>query len=238
MQLITDPKNISILLPLVFTPNKRLAKIVASILHQILNQTPVKGIAALDERFAHVDSQKMTAKAINYLKLEDSVVNSMFALLAFHRNGYIREAAINQLSFDYPNITIPVLLIRANDWVNQIKDIAINKLNEFINLNNNKEFLPYLGLINELQSKKRYDHSGIISLIENNLNRDCYEELLQTTLSPDKDKSRVALRVAARDDSRLSELIKVSYLSHDMIVKLEDEILPKINCLIRTCMTF
>ena len=220
MQLITDPKNISILLPLVFTPNKQLAKIVASILHQILNQTPVKGIAALDERFAHVDSQKMTAKAINYLKLEDSVVNSMFALLAFHRNGYIREAAINQLSFDYPNITIPVLLIRANDWVNQIKDIAINKLNEFINLNNNKEFLPYLGLISQLQSKKRYDNSGIISLIENNLNRDCYKEYYKL-LESNKDKSRVALRVAARDDSRLSELIKVSYLSHDMIVKLE-----------------
>ena len=227
LQLIADPETLPLLLPLVFSHNKQLVILIASILHKILLQMSAKNISAMDEMlrngnfFPTVSFNESIINKVKSLQLKEPIANSIFALLSFHNSGYIREIAVNQLSFDYPHITVPVLLIRANDWVTKIKNAAINKLIHFISFDTFFEFLPHIELLKQLEQKQRYDHSEFISLIQNELIQKCYDELLQMILDADIDKSRIALKIAANNHAKLHQLIKVSSLSADLIIRLE-----------------
>lgn len=231
LQNISDPKTIPLLLPLVFRPNKKLAKLIADVLNKILIQIPSDEFIKIDEMIIHsyhdshgifhgtfLDDESLIKKVKN-LDLDPSAYNAIFVLLSSHKNGYIREAAMQELSFQYPNLTIPTLLIRANDWVENIKKNATNQLIELSSIHNINLFLPHLILLRQLQQKQRYDHNELISFIENKLAKDCQDELLQIIACQNKEKSRIAFKILAINNLKLPGLIDLSSLSHDLVIK-------------------
>lgn len=225
LNLINDKGAIPSLFPLVLSQNKRLARTVIILIHRILIQIPIDQLEALDERIRKDNyfywGSQINVSNIKRLNLEKTICNSMFVLLCFHNNGYIREQAIKELLPKYSGLNIPILLIRANDWVENIKQVAVTKLIELINNNTINEFVPSLGLIGNLYKKERYDHSVLISAIENKLINESYDKLLWTIIYSNKNLSRVAFRIAVKDTSKLSQLIKASSQSNDLIIKLE-----------------
>lgn len=228
LNLIAEPNAIPLLLPLVFSHNKRLAETVASTLHKIVVKIPVDTLESLDEmirRVADYDNQswdQITVNQVKGLNFEKPVCNTIYVLLCSHHNGYIREQAIKGLLPEFSELNIPILLIRANDWVDKIKLLVSEKLIEIINNNKISNFIPSLNLIAQLYQKGRYDHSNLISTIEGHLIEKCYDKLLLAITSfPNRKISRVAFRIAAKNTAKILQLVQISSQSSDIIIKLE-----------------
>lgn len=226
LALISESSAIPVLLPLVFTHNQRLIETVANVIHRIAINIPVNELDMLDELVRKIDPHyfsswgKMTVGQIENLNFAKPVANTIYTLLASHRNGYIREYAIKKLSPEFATFNIPILLIRANDWVNEISQLASSKLIEFINDNKIADFIPSLNLLYQLQQKERYDHKELISKIENQLIEKCYDKLLLIVSQADKKTSRIAFNIAAKDISRLPQLNAATSHNQDIILKL------------------
>lgn len=228
LSFITETNAIPSLLPLVFCNNKRLADAVAHIIHKIVIKMTADDWEALDVMIRNVDYysnplwNQIAVNQIKSLDFEKPVSNSIYALLCSHHNGYVREQAMKGLFPEFSELNIPVLLIRANDWVDNIKRLADAKLIEFIDDINISHFIPSLNLIAQLYRKERYDHSILINTIEGQLIEKCYDKLLLTLASPLNRKiSRIAFRIAAKCTSKIPQLIQVSSQSRDIIIKLE-----------------
>ena len=144
----------------------------------------------------------------------------MCVLLSFHRNGYLREEVIKNLSPDFPELNIPILLIRANYWVDEIKTLAGHKLNDMLNKGKACNFLPSLALIARLDIKKRYNHTDLKNSIEKKLIENHYDKLVEMISSPNVRLGRVAFNIAAFNKSGLPKLIQAANTSHDLIIKL------------------
>jgi hypothetical protein len=228
LNLIEEPSAIPFLFPLVFSDNKKLAETIAGIIHKIVIQIPVDALESLDEmmrRVAYYYNQswsEITVNQVKSLNFEKSIGNTISALLCSHRNGYVREQAIKGLLPEFSELNIPVLLIRANDWVDEIKTLVSAKLIELIDDNKISSFIPSLNLIAKLYQKARHDHSVLLNVIESQLNKNCYDKLLLIVASCSNKKiSRAAFKIAAKDVSRMSQLIQASSQSRDIIIKLE-----------------
>lgn len=232
LNLIAEPGEIPLLLPLVFSNHKRLSETIANLIHKIIIKMPVDAWEALDERIRKKSSYysisnyqsryKITVNSARRLNFEKPVCNTIYILLCSHYNGYVREEAIKALLPEFSIFNIPILLIRANDWVTKIKLLANTKLIEFIDENKISDFIPSLNLIARLCQKGRYDHSILINLIESQLIKKCYDKLLLTVASLSNRKiSRAAFRIAAKNSSKIPQLIQASSQSQDIIIKLE-----------------
>ncbi len=228
LNLITEESAIPLLLPLDFSHNKRLAETVASTIHKIVIKIPVDTLESLDEMIRRIDDyynqfwNQMTVHQVKSLNFEKSICNTIYVLLCSHHNGYIREQAIEELSSEFSELNIPILLIRTNDWVDKIKLLVNERLIEFIDDNKISSFIPSLNLIAKLYQKGRYDHSILLGIIESQLIEKCYDKLLFTvTLLSNRKISRVAFKIAAKNISRIPELVQASSQSRDIIIKLE-----------------
>jgi hypothetical protein len=100
--------------------------------------------------------------------------------------------------------------------------LASAKLIESIDDNKISSFIPSLNLIAKLYQKGRYDHSVLIDAIESQLIEKCYDKLLLAVASLSNRKiSRVAFKIAAKNVSRIPQLIQISSQGHDIVIKLE-----------------
>jgi hypothetical protein len=121
LNLIDEPSTIPLLLPLVFSHNKRLAETVAGIIHKIVIKIPVDTLESLDEMIRRVADyynqswNQITVNKVKSLNFEKPICNTISVLLCSHHNGYIREQAIKGLLPEFSELNIPILLIRAND---------------------------------------------------------------------------------------------------------------------------
>ncbi len=228
LNLITETKAIPSLLPLVFSHNKSLADTVAGIINKIVINISADTWESLDVMIRSVDNyynrlwNQITVDQVKSLNFERPVCNTIDALLCSHNNGYIREQAIKGLLPEFTELNIPILLIRANDWVDKIKILSSAKLIEFIDDNKISHFIPSLNFIDKLYHKGRYDHSILISVIESQLIEKCYDKLLLAIASLSNRKiSRVAFKIAAKNTSKILQLIQISSQSSDIIIKLE-----------------
>ena len=52
---------------------------------------------------------------------------SLLGLASFHFNGHVREAAVSELALRTDATELPFLLIRLNDWVPQVRELAGNQ---------------------------------------------------------------------------------------------------------------
>lgn len=226
LNLIKEISTLPFLLPLIFSKNIRLARAVAVTIHGILLETPVDQFDSFDSMMREADSRhpisaQNKVSIIKSLNLENIISNSMYALLSFYRCGYDREQAIKELLPVYSELYIPILIIRANDWVENIKTLASSKLIEHLYSNNINEFLPSLSLIYNLYKKSRYNHTLLISTIENKLIESCYNNLLEIVTHSNGNLSRVAFKVAAQEVSKLHQLIEAAIKTSDLTIKLD-----------------
>ncbi|MEZ4545961.1 MAG: hypothetical protein R3C24_18955 [Cyanobacteriota/Melainabacteria group bacterium] len=82
----------------------------------------------------------------------------LFGLASCHRNGFVREAALDHLSSNLPTVNgceIPYLLIRTGDWVEEVRTIALNSLDKIVEQQNLAKFLPYLEVVHRMSLRVR-----------------------------------------------------------------------------------
>ncbi|SFS88700.1 HEAT repeat domain-containing protein [Marininema halotolerans] len=111
---------------------------------------------------------------IKWHQLSPTVVRSMsiieeadvsfLGLCSFHRNGYVREAAVESLAGHFSGKEIPFLLLRMNDGVPNIRYKAHLALNVRIRMGSAKYFLKFIHLVKHLA--KLYHRENCSALVE------------------------------------------------------------------------
>jgi len=79
--------------------------------------------------------------------------------LSTHYNGFVREVAVRELIRDCSPEALVALIERLNDWVPQIRDLALSGLNNYLNPAQAPALLYALDSIMALAARQRVDHA-------------------------------------------------------------------------------
>ena len=146
----------------------------------------------------------------------------VLGLLSFHRNGYVRQAAVRLLAAERDGTELPYLLIRQNDWVEPISRDARTAVEERL-VDANVAHLAYnLPLIVRLSGWKRRDHSAAVQRTIELLVQPQHAELLYSSIrSPHRLVRRwVARRALDLAGAHREEIIRRGVQSDDSVIRL------------------
>lgn len=89
-----------------------------------------------------------------------------------HPNGYKRENAVRRLGMLGSPLAIPNLIVRANDWVPQVRTAARNALYKLLSNENSEAFTLSVPALYHLKQCGRDEHGDLINEVEQFLIRD------------------------------------------------------------------
>ena len=87
---------------------------------------------------------------------------AIMAVAASHRNGYVREAAVRGLAESRDGRAVPHLLLRLNDWVNQVRAAAREAIEVFLQPAFAADVVAALPVVSTLIRRTRADHEELI----------------------------------------------------------------------------
>jgi HEAT repeat protein len=90
---------------------------------------------------------------------------SLLGIASCHANGYVRAAAVRELGKTETGAELPFLLIRANDWVPEIRSSARNLLMNRIRANYIHRLKAWLPLALRLSYAGRDDHTVVLEAV-------------------------------------------------------------------------
>jgi HEAT repeat protein len=146
----------------------------------------------------------------------------MWALFTMHPSGFIREAAVKQIGdVAVDPLLTGFLLLRVNDWVEQVRDAALRALEPRL-AGPVEVMLPNLGLLWLLQERKRTDHRPLLEAVREQLLDPRAEGVLMSAIaSPDQVTARTAFEIAcAAPDERRIVFIERGLKHCDPIIRL------------------
>jgi hypothetical protein len=98
-------------------------------------------------------------------------------------NGYEREAAVVRLSEINETRFIPILLIRANDWVKDISFIAKKAILDLLIPENIHDIIQYMPQIFHLEKCQRHSHNNFLAKVKEYLLQPEFRQHLLTAIS-------------------------------------------------------
>lgn len=90
----------------------------------------------------------------------------ILSVLTLHPNGYVREDALKKLSEFENGFKIKFIMIRVNDWVKEVRNLANKELIKYIRDDYLKDIIECLPIIDRMNSWGRSDYSGILFKLE------------------------------------------------------------------------
>lgn len=136
-------------------------------------------------------------------------------------NGFKRENAVRRLGMLGNPVAIPCLIVRANDWVFQVRAAAHAALTKLIDAGHADAFVASLPAIFHLQRCRRDDHSALLQAITRLLLRtENLPALVAAVGNPDARVARLASRLLVEQRAiGLAEIV-AKCLSHaDVLVR-------------------
>ena len=177
----------------------------AEALHRLLQTLGPLELASLESWIREVGAHNQDA-AIRWQKLlpsrlsrfaETDFAASLCGLASFHTNGYVREAAVDELCKVKDGSELPFLLLRLNDWVPVIRDCASAGVRERLLPENAANFISNLHLVMRLEMRGRADKS-LVEMIYALLRRpECRDALQAGMASQDRALRRASFQLAA-----------------------------------------
>jgi len=126
----------------------------------------------------------------------------LLAVAACDWNGYVRQAAIECLGRTEDVVALPLLVIRLNDWVPEVRAAAMAAVTPWMQPDRARELVTVLPLVARLEGQKRGSHAVFLASVRSLLGRpECKEVLLECVAAPDRRVRRFALGVAVEAPS-------------------------------------
>jgi HEAT repeat protein len=144
------------------------------------------------------------------------------ALYTLHASGYMREAALRELIAREAVVRqLTYFLVRLNDWVPQVRDVAVQAIRPLLGVRWTAEWMGQLSLVSQLEQWSRIDHSWLSRELATLFRHEDNKELLRGLLySGNHDIARWAFGVATGcEDQRRAALLRDALLSPDGVVK-------------------
>jgi len=124
---------------------------------------------------------------------------SVYALgmASMHFSGYVRDEALRKLSDAQGGTELPFLLLRLNDWVQEVRHTAHLLVRERLTTQYAPFFVSSIALVNRLRLVRRGHQAEIVGAIERLLkSKDCQEAVEIGMGSPDGHVKRACYELA------------------------------------------
>ncbi len=155
--------------------SKKQKKVAASLLNKILSTSSVDDIYKIDKLMRektsmewNIDWDLINLESLLTKQMTNSEKRAIYAFASFNPNGYIREKAILALA-KYEDTT-PFILLRCNDWVNQIRQLAFNLLPKMLNKASNEEITFTISFMEKLHRSVRCEYNSILQIMVSSIN--------------------------------------------------------------------
>lgn len=152
--------TLTFLLPFALEENQPIRKSARDAIYQIISSHRKQDLIGLDQYIRRLTTYHYSDKLATWHQLspekiraypinDDSNV-SFIGICSYHRNGYVREVAIEMLSKQSSGAEIPFLLLRLNDWQPKIRFLAYKAIKQRLHSDYVKHFLEAIYLIKHL----------------------------------------------------------------------------------------
>lgn len=193
-------------------------------IHHILSELTPLELAALDLRvrrwnpYAYYSLHNwQNLRPVDVVRLSHSnFADSLLGLASFHYRGYVREAAVKELDSLRTGRELPFLLIRLNDWVPQVRDIAARAVRARIDAAYAIHFLANISLVFRLRDCGRLDKQFVEEVCGLLKCPECKQILMDGMASKDKTVRRLSFQLAAEaDPTTLTSVIRAAMTDSD-----------------------
>jgi HEAT repeat protein len=175
-------------------------------IHQIICELSPLDLASLDQRVREIGTAYRYYNLQNWQSLRPSDVGrlaqskfatSLVGLASSHCSGYVREAAVVELASQRTGKELPFLLIRLNDWVSQVRDVAERAVRARIEPGYAVHFLANITLVFRLRVCGRVEKKFVDEICDLLKRAECKDVLLAGTTSKDNAVRRISFQLAA-----------------------------------------
>ncbi len=148
---------------------------------------------------------------------------AMLCVATMHPNGYVRESALRRLHDLSDGSAIHFLLIRANDWVGEVREFAAEKIGDYLRPEFVHQMISALPTVLWLRSCKRANHRPLVQkILLFLLEPENQEAFLSGIASGDRNVQRACLEIASRAAGfDLGRIVRLARESRDPIVRLK-----------------
>lgn len=214
-------------LPFALSTNSQLSIAAKQTIHQIYSNAALESLIGLDQYIREVRYYYSPLRKIDFSYLDSLPIThahdlTWLGILSFHRNGFIRERAIQKLGKSNSDQAIPFLLIRLNDWVDRVRSIALHVIKSMLNSTHISGFIASIYLVNHLIQYRRTDCNWLYHEIFHFLTQTEEHILTESLYSKDKSVRRFSLDLCLQSTRLNKEILLQSLLSHkDPIMRLK-----------------
>lgn len=223
--------GIRYIVPFIFHSNHEVSEFALQRMHELFLHVTDNDLHWLDESIRagylygyDLGVQRQWASVsvdkINSVVAAGGQLTSVLCVLSCRGNGYIREAALKRLiEVDMYQAT-RMLSIRANDWVRPIRDFATATLTKNIDVLDESLIVSFLGLVDQLRSRRRHDHALLISNIEKRFSSvNGQKALINAVGSADFRLARSAFQLSLKVVNDKPALVAVGAGSTDSLIR-------------------
>jgi len=196
--------------------------------HRLVGTLSPLDLAALDHQIREVGSydrevgrrwRNLRPSGLSRFASSEFAV-SLLGLASFHNNGHVREGAVEKLSLEDSGQELPFLIIRLNDWVVQVREIAANAVNARLRPRYAGHFLRNLRLILRLQGGGRTNRALLDSVCALLRRAECKDVLEAGMKSSDRALRRASFQLAAESEqSTRTAIIRAALSDPDPVAR-------------------
>jgi hypothetical protein len=227
-----EPAAIPDLLPFLIIGDRRSILASAKAIHHLLQMLKPTDFVRFDEfvrqgypdwRVRREPWYLMKPKDVGHLASMGEMSVSLLGIASCHTNGHVREAAVRELGKTETGTELPFLLIRANDWVPEIRSSARNFLLNRIRSDYIHRLMDWLPLALRLSNVGRDDHSAILEAVRGLLaSSEAREALREGFESQDQFVRRFCFQLALNsNEADLLTVLQRAFVDRDAQVRKE-----------------
>lgn len=223
-----EPAAILHLIPFVFHSSSSVASAASDAIYQLFLVARDEDLFGLDDqirdwRYWSADGRWGGLQPHEVAKVLATGVSRtcILGFITCHRNGRVRQEAVEVLGKSGNREAVPFLLLRANDWVPQVRTAAQNIIRQWLAEGPFNAFVPHLYLVFRLVECQRADCSDIIHAVASHFVKPEYECHLREVM---KHGNRMVARrlfstMQESEEGRTEQLVSAGLDSDDVILR-------------------
>lgn len=201
-----EPAAIIDIIPFILATNPAVATVAAKAVHKLILGTTTDELVWLDhvlrKKFSYwghylYEWHKLSPDDLGKLERFEDASVSLLEMASFHQSGYVREEAIKRLALITSGAELQFLLLRANDWVANVRDATYDAIRSRLKPDYARHFIRTLTLVSRLEKAGRYDHKPLVQAIYQLLqSEECRTALLESLEAEDRFIRRACFKLA------------------------------------------
>lgn len=196
-----------------------------SVIQNLFVQVPFEALPALDDWLRLSwgqleDWYGMRPEGVDTIVPTTDTDRVFLGLVASHRSGYVRAAALRALDADPSDLAIPFCLIRLGDWVSEVQRAAESAVQGKLRPEYAKTFVACLGLVDRLANNSRFQPE-YSQWIDDLLARPaCTQAIREGMESPSREVRRHCYRAAVKNTGlRVDQVLNQALNDNDVLVR-------------------